>query len=250
MIRVASGTENRNGVRPLSALIYSHQRCGSSNALLFAAEFAPGGIGESEVFGRARLQKEFPGWRKRTYAQLAEYFTSVYDRSPVVKHLYGGHSADFDALILSNPRVDRIVLLRRDNRTAAALSALIARRTKEWHKSATEPLGPISTRQIRLMAENYAKAADLAELMCIRTGKPYVAVRYEDVFVDDVDDRIKRARQFLTDLYGDDFEIDEAIFAIAFNRHMASTRKVNSDETYQLVENIDEIFEVFPEIQS
>lgn len=232
----------------MSTLIYSHQRCGSTNALFFAQEFIPNAPDGMEILNPIGMTKKLPGWKRRPYDQLAEQINDVYRETPVVKHIYGAHSADIDSLLLTSPELERIVLLRRDNRPAAALSALIAQKTKQWHKNPTEPVGKINLGQIRQKTKKYEEAAELAEAMCTRSGKPFVAVSYEELYSNDPEARRVAARKFLTDLFGPDFSTTDDVFETAFQKHLDPTKKIGTSDTLNLVDNLDEIVDAYPDI--
>lgn len=232
----------------MSTLIYSHQRCGSTNALYFAQEFVADAPDGMEILNPKRMSRTIPGWRRRPYRRLTRQIADVYRKTPVVKHIYGAHTADIESLVLSNLELERIVLLRRENRPAAALSALVAQKTKQWHSRPTESVGTINPQQIRLKTKKYQEAAELAETMCTRSGKPFVTVSYEELYPEDTEARRRAARKFLTDLFGPEFTTTEEEFETAFSEHLAPTKKVGTTDTRKLVDNIDEIVEEFPDI--
>lgn len=232
----------------MPALIYSHQRCGSSNLYRFAKAFVKEQCDGMEKLSPARMKKDVPEWLDYTYEQLGGYFDEVLRRTPLVKHIYGSHSADVDSILLTNPRVARIVLLRRENRYAAALSALIAQRTRKWNESATEPLGRIPPRQVRLKAQQYEQSAELAEQMCRRSGVPFVAISYEEFFAPDTMERKRHAERLLDYLFEGKVAPSQPAFDRAFEQHLASSKKLNSAETASLVQNMDELCTLFPTI--
>lgn len=232
----------------MTALIYSHQRCGSSNTYRFAKTFLAERCDGMEKFSPARLNKEAPDWDAYTYQQLGDYFDDVLQRTPLVKHIYGSHSADVDSLLLTNRHLTGTVLLRRENLHAAALSALIARRTKKWNESATEPLGRISPRHVRERAGQYERSAQLAERMCRRAGVPLITVSYEEFFSPDTAERKHQAGRVVDFLFDGRVTPSQEEFELAFEQHLAPSKKLNSAETVNLVQNIDELRATFPEI--
>ena len=232
----------------MSSLIYSHQRSGSTNALFFAQEVQDISQDGMETLTPIAMTKGFPGWRSRRYPKIQKYIDEVHAETPIVKHIYGAHSADIDSLILRSKHLERIVLLRRENREAAALSAIIARRIKAWHEKPAESVGTIAVQEIKQLANKYGRAATLAEDMCKRSGKPVTAVSYESLYGASGDERVNAALNFLQALTGEEFDSSSPKFQKAFENHLSPEKKIGTSETARKVDNFEEILTEYPNI--
>lgn len=231
----------------MTALIFSHQRCGSSNLTRFVAD-ATGVKAVMEPLNAKTLGKQMPEWREATGTELTRHFTRVLTANDVVKHIYGQHSADIDYLVASSPHVARILLMHRVNTDAAALSALVAKQLSNWNKQPDDMLAPISIRKIREISKEMRLKSRLALDICTRSGKPLMVMSYEQLFSADEEARKKNAEDVLQFLLNGRGARTPEDFSIAFEKFMGLEKKLGSDDTHQCIPNFSEIQASFPEI--
>lgn len=228
----------------MTALIFSHQRCGSSNLTRFVAE-ASGVKAAMEPLNAKTLGKYMPNWREASHEELSGHFSQVLKSNQVVKHIYGQHSNDVDYLIAASLEVDRILLMNRENTHAAALSALIAKQVKNWNKRPEEMLNPISVRSIRVLAEELQVKSRNAHAVCSRTGKPFMEISYERFFSTDLQERRRTAELVLEFLLNGKGAKSPEAFTVAFDKYMNEDKKIGSDDTHRFIPNLEEIRDRF-----
>lgn len=230
-------------------LIFSHQRCGSTSLLSFLRR-ACDTRGRGEPFNRKDLSAAFPEWKSLPHAELQAYFESVFERFPIIKHIYRDHEPRIDRLVVEAKPVKAIVFLSRENTEAAALSAAMAKRSKNYRDSASHLLGSIPIKEIRAVSEDMARCRRIALEICLDSGKHVISQTYEGLFVDDVHEREQRLLSLLDEIRESTGIglAGRSAFRAAFDAYVRPSNKINSMETYEMVDNWEELRNAFPSI--
>lgn len=229
----------------MTALLLSHQRCGSS-ALTRFLRLACGAQAPMEVLNRKALTKNLPDWRTAPAGRIDDYMTAILVGSDVVKHIYGDHDPSFDARLVHHREVDAVVLLWREDVYAAALSAEIARATGHYNRrpDARGRLRPIRADELRRQAEQMRSARAVTESTVQTAAKPVLSLRYEDLYQRSLSGRRHQTRRLI-----DFLELPTTSdFDDAFRRYLDLDRKINDVETYALIPNLTQLQHEFPEL--
>lgn len=222
-------------------MIASHQRAGSSNLGRFLRRACGIELPLEPLNWRA-LTQSAPGWRDDERL-LAQQVDATLSRVDAFKHIYGQHAGDFDRSLFAHPRVSRIVTLSRRDVNAAALSAVIAKKKRDFNSGADGSLGRIDPAAIVMMADELRTKAQKAQAAASASGKPLMEVTYEDIFSPDIDTRQARLRALL------DFSGFRAPrFESAFDLYMTPDKKTNRAANYRQIENWSEIAALVPGI--
>ncbi len=229
-------------------LIMSHPRCGSSNLLRFInrSNSVPC---QSEPFNRRTLDDTLPGWQEMTTNKVVEHFSNVFADLRVAKHIYGQHPEDLDKHVPLLPDIGAIILLYRENTAAAALSALIAVKLKNFSGVADAPLGRIELEEIKRFSDNFVARRSRAIEHCKAANAPLLELSYETLFGADEERRkeLDAVLRFMNDNASIPLPSSEK-FERAYAAVLAPEKKINSEKTYQHIENLDEIVAAYPHI--
>lgn len=231
----------------MALLIFSHQRCGSSNLTRFLGEGSGCDFG-MESLNRKALKKRIPHLEGQTYPQLNRAFTEILSSKPIHKLIYGQHSADIDALAVCNPQVKNILFLYRKDSVSAALSSLLAQRMGHFNKRPKKTIGEIEIADIKLRAKEIKHLTKVAKNICIRSGKDFTEITYEHLFDLNHEQRYSAATTLLVD-HICHLEEPPSNMHHAFNKYLDHSKKTNSIETYRFISNIDEILEKWPHLR-
>ena len=226
----------------MTILVLGHQRCGSSNfTRFFRAAFKIRAT--LEPLNQRILGRDFPGWRYATRAQLVNHVESVFSSLDMCKHIYGQHIILFDQLLIENPFVNQIILLRRDTLEEAALSSVIARKLGDFNKQASTPIGRIEPSEVEAIAEKMKLDIDHVTAVCSASGKPVITVSYEAIY------REARRKENLQNLVETLEYTTTASQEIAYSRFIDAGKKVNSVNSFRQIENLEELKKSLPALE-
>lgn len=223
----------------MAGVIWSHQRCGSSNLQRFAGAAANVPVG-NEPFNRKALKNDFPGFESEGIEAFQRYVSDVCGRYGVVKYIYGVNRVEFDEAVAASGNIPHIVMLYRQNSFAAALSNLIARQTETYRSRPDRPLRKIRPNEIRQRASLMEYRRDVAKLILRYSGKPYTVISYEELFAATECERREKAQEILR-LLVPGVQVAAADFEAAYDEWLSPDRKYNSPESYSLIENYDQL---------
>lgn len=226
----------------MTALILSHQRCGSSNLTRFIRS-ACAAKADMEIFNGRILNRRLPHWREASDASVSEHITTELSGRDVVKHIYG-QDERVDRLLVLHSNAAPILFLWRASPEAAALSSLIAKHVGDFNKSPDTDLPPIPLDAIRRTASEIEKKKEAAMRLIRESEKRYLPVRYEDLF----DNRAGRRKAMLDNIISFLGLGAHSDYGPAFAAFMSGDHKINSADTYSRIANFRELTSAMPTI--
>lgn len=225
----------------MGGIIFSHQRCGSSNLLRYirSACSINGGM---EPLNFRQLKKKLPSFPHCSHDELKSHCEKILKYYPVVKHIYGQHLESNDRMIASLSE-GCIIFLYRDNTMAAALSSLIARKSgKGFSAKINEGLGRIEMDEVSKLSNEMVRKRKSAIEACELSGKEVFTTSYEDIFSPKDEVRKEKGLEILALLERHGVKTKGDV-AEAHREFLAPSEKTNSYDTYKHIENIKELSE-------
>lgn len=224
-------------------LIAATQRTGSSNLLTFLL------AGHDrdpvvEPFNARILQSkvgmDYLDWTPEDYHRFMDEY---YAKLPGAKMILGQKSID-DQALLSNPSIERFIILSRRAQMAACLSAEIARNIGHWGRyGADKEIGEIDIGRMRVRAKRNERNIRKAKKML--KGKSVLKIAYEDLYATDSQQRKRQARR----VWGFVAE-DEPFPEEVYRQQFAERRKVTRPEKLGSITNKGEVLAAYPELAS
>jgi hypothetical protein len=127
----------------MTAVIFSHQRCGSSNLIHFLVAAYGLSLSEPDYYeplNLRRMGERDIAWQDGDN-RFDAYCAKVMQATPVLKHIYGQLPPRLDRHVAAQS--SGVIFLFRKNLKLAALSSAIARRSNTWQARPEQPLGRI-----------------------------------------------------------------------------------------------------------
>ena len=221
----------------LTGVVLGHARSGSSE-LSRAIRDATGVRLTMEPFHRpmrkAGVTFESP--------EFSAYLDRVLDEARLIKHMWNGLTLEQNAAVLLHPSISGVVFIYRENVLRSALSNAVAQMTGTWLGSAQKIPSPLPLDKIEQQQCLFLEGQKIYVEYLRRSSINHVIMKYEDVFVENAEQRTQHLRTACETL-----GIPALDYFNAIGR-LAPDKRYNSDELYSSAPNWGEFVERFGEL--